>query len=449
MKELYLYNQLTNKKERFVPLESDHVRLYVCGPTVYDWAHIGNGRPVVVFDVLVRLLRYLYGKVTYVRNVTDVDDKIIKAAQDNDEQIESLTVRMLAAFHEDMEALGASPPDIEPCATHHITDMIAMIEGLLAKGCAYECEGHVLFSSSSWQAYGTLSGREMTAQQAGARIEIESYKKEPYDFVLWKPDDTFGWESPWGKGRPGWHIECSAMSHHYLGTPFDIHGGGQDLIFPHHENEIAQSCSFCGTSHMARFWIHNGYVTYEGEKMSKSLGNILTVRQLRQEWQGEVLRYWLLGTHYKKPLDLSHQALCDAEHCLDRLYRAKEEMGEIKETRSQEPSSYEIAPAILEALCDDMNTPLALHLLLAGMLRGERIFYESARFLGFLGDAPSLWFKGGADESIDALIAEREMARKNKDYTRADDIRASLDARGIILEDKAQETSWRRKRHYE
>ena len=321
---LFLHNTLTRRKERFEPLAPDRVGLYVCGPTVYDYAHIGNARPVVVFDVLYRLLKRLYPQVTYVRNITDVDDKIIAAHVETGEPVAAITERTTAAFHDDMAALGALPPDVEPRATAHIAQMIAMIERLIAAGHAYEAEGHVLFDVPSWPEYGCLSRRDRADMVAGARVEVAPYKRDPADFVLWKPStaDQPGWDSPWGRGRPGWHIECSAMSTEYLGETFDIHGGGADLIFPHHENEIAQStCAHEGRP-FVRTWLHNGYLMVEGEKMSKSLGNFYTVHDLLAEFPGEAIRLVLLQTHYRAPLDFTKDALATARITLDRLYGA-------------------------------------------------------------------------------------------------------------------------------
>ena len=326
MPELRLHNSLTRQKERFVPLDPAHVRMYVCGPTVYDLAHIGNARPVVVFDVLARLLRLLYPRVTYVRNVTDVDDKINARAHESGEPIGAITARTTADYHADMAALGAMPPDIEPRATAHIADMIAIIERLIASGHAYVADGHVLFAVGSFAAYGRLSGRSPDELLAGARIDVAPYKRDAGDFVLWKPSsaDLPGWDSPWGRGRPGWHIECSAMSWRYLGESFDIHGGGTDLIFPHHENEIAQSvCAFPG-SRFARVWLHNGMLLVNGEKMSKSLGNFRTVRDVLARAPAEAARLLLLRAHYRAALDFSDQALAESRRELDRFYRALE-----------------------------------------------------------------------------------------------------------------------------
>ncbi|UWN50910.1 Cysteine--tRNA ligase [Alcanivorax sp. ALC70] len=320
---LKLHNTLTGTKDDFVPLDPNRVTLYVCGPTVYNYVHIGNARPVVVFDVLYRLLARLYPEVVYARNITDIDDKIIKACAETGESMDALTGRFTTAFREDMAALGTLEPTITPLATDHIADMIAMIETLIAKGHAYESQGHVLFAVESMPDYGKLSGRNLEDMLAGARVEVADYKRHPGDFVLWKPSDADqpGWDSPWGRGRPGWHIECSAMIHKHLGDVIDIHGGGQDLIFPHHENEIAQGCCAHGTEYV-RYWMHNGYINIDGEKMSKSLGNFRLVRELLKEYPGEVLRFALLSSHYRSPLNFSAELLEQAERSLDSLYYA-------------------------------------------------------------------------------------------------------------------------------
>ncbi|MCC7281524.1 MAG: cysteine--tRNA ligase, partial [Acetobacteraceae bacterium] len=332
MTDLVLYNSATRRKERFAPLDPRHVRLYVCGPTVYDLAHLGNARPVVVFDVLARLLRRLYPKVTYARNITDVDDKINARSRASGEPIAAVTARTTADYHRDMAAIGALPPDVEPRATGHIPAMIALIEKLIANGHAYAADGHVLFSVPSFPDYGKLSNRDTEEMLAGARVDVAPYKRSEFDFVLWKPSDaeTPGWDSPWGRGRPGWHIECSAMAWQHLGEEFDIHGGGADLIFPHHENEVAQSvCAFPGT-HFAKLWMHNGMLLVDGQKMSKSLGNFFTVRDIlgRGAWAGEAFRLLLLKTHYRAPLDFTFAGLEEARRELDRFYRALDRAGE-------------------------------------------------------------------------------------------------------------------------
>jgi cysteinyl-tRNA synthetase len=451
--QLVLHNTLTRRAEPFAPLEPGHVRMYVCGPTVYQRIHVGNARPLVVFDVLFRLLRQLFPRVTYVRNITDIDDKIIDQAKKNGEPIEALTERTIAVFHEDAAALLCLPPTHEPRATRHIDDMIRLIGRLIEKGCAYAADGHVLFHVPAMPAYGRLSRRARDEQIAGARVEVAPYKKDPADFVLWKPStpDQPGWDSPWGRGRPGWHIECSAMAEHYLGVPFDIHGGGLDLVFPHHENEIAQTCCAHGLDLMARFWVHNGFVTMSAEKMSKSLGNILTVAEALAKVPGEAIRLWILSAHYRAPLDCTDEALQQARQTLDRLYAA------LDRAPPAEAGAGEVDGALLEALCDDLNTPRALaavHELAARLNRAgseeERAkaaadLRRSAALLGLLQQDPAAWLRGGVDAArIEALIAERAEARRRRDFATADRIRAELAGAGILLEDTPQGTIWRR-----
>ena len=464
---IHLHNTLSRRKEPFAPIDPTDVRIYVCGPTVYDFAHIGNARPVVVFDVLFRLLRHLYGAdhVTYVRNITDVDDKIIAAAAATGEVIGDLTARTTVAFHADMARLNALPPTAEPRATEHIPAMIAMIETLIARGFAYVAEGHVLFHVPAMTDYGRLSGRSLEDMIAGARVEVAPYKKHPADFVLWKPSapDQPGWASPWGRGRPGWHIECSAMAATLLGQTFDIHGGGQDLIFPHHENEIAQSrCAHDGAP-LARVWLHNGFVQVEGEKMSKSLGNFFTVRELLEEGQrGEAIRLALLMGHYRQPLDITREGLREAKAQLDRFY---------------------LAPLdVLAALEDDLNTPMALshlheaahalnkatrpadkaglkaNLLAAGGLLGlleqdpetwlqhvdVTVVLRGEAARGELGNVSVKIAEGLTTADIDQRIAARAAARKAKNFAEADRIRDELAAGGVLLEDGPTGTKWRR-----
>ncbi|MBT6135849.1 MAG: cysteine--tRNA ligase [Rhodospirillaceae bacterium] len=452
---LKIHNTLTRKKELFVPLDPSHVRLYACGPTVYDHAHIGNARPVVVFDVLARLLRRLYPRVTYVRNITDIDDKINERARERGVSIAEVTEEPTRIYRQDMLAIGALPPDQEPRATEFIAQMIAMTERLIEKGHAYEAEGHVLFNVPSMADYGGLSRRNRKDLIDGARVEVAPYKRDPADFVMWKPsdDDTPGWDSPWGYGRPGWHIECSAMSREYLGETFDIHAGGLDLIFPHHENEIAQSRCCFGTDIMAKYWMHNGYVTVEGEKMSKSLGNFYTVHDLLEEWPGEVIRYALLAGHYRAPLDYSKQGLSEAKSALDRLYQALRNTDELE----SEPV---VSDAVLAALSDDLNTPLAisrLHEMASTLNKSPNAATKSnligsAELLGLLGDDPEDWFKRGSsdgdldDAGIEALIVARATARQTKDFAEADRIRDELLTAGIALEDGSGATTWKRAR---
>ena len=448
MPELHLHNSLSRRKERFEPIDPNHVRMYVCGPTVYDLVHVGNARPVIVYDVLARLLRRLYPRVTYVRNITDIDDKINTRAAENGEPIEALTARTTEAFHADMAALGALPPDIEPRATQHIHEMIVMIERLIASGHAYAAEGHVLFSVGSFADYGKLSGRSPDELLAGARVDVAPYQRDAGDFVLWKPSppELPGWDSPWGRGRCGWHIECSAMSWKHLGESFDIHGGGTDLIFPHHENEVAQSlCAFPG-SRFARYWVHNGMLLVDGEKMSKSLGNFTTLRDALKRAPGEVIRLLLLRTHYRSTPDFSDAAIEEARKELDRFYRAVEACPGVD---VGEPTA-----VVMDALCDDLNTPLALsamHALADRALTGEADAAAALRgagaLLGLLGSTPDAWFRGAGDDAaeIEAAIAERLAARKARDFSRADAIRKELLDRGIELEDRRDGTTgWKR-----
>ena len=454
---LVLYNSLTRRKETFEPLDPGRVRMYVCGPTVYDLAHIGNGRAVIAFDLLYRVLRHAYGAghVRYVRNITDVEDKIIAAARDSGEPIDALTARTTAEFHADMAALGALPPDIEPRATAYIPQMITLIERLIAAGHAYAAEGHALFAVASWPSYGKLARRSRDEMIAGARVEVAPYKRDPGDFVLWKPStpDQPGWDSPWGRGRPGWHIECSAMSETELGETFDIHGGGLDLIFPHHENEIAQSESAHSGHPFARIWMHNEMLTVDGVKMSKSLGNITTVREVLEKAPGEAIRLALLSTHYRDPLDWTEQKWGQARATLDRFYRALD----LPADRSGEPS---VPGAVRDALEDDLNAPLAISQMheLAGAINRAADAAERGRLQGQLRSAGALmgilegdaaaWLRGVSDAEateIETRIVERAQARRERRFADADRIRAELLADGIVLEDKPDgTTTWRR-----
>lgn len=460
---LTLHNTLTRTRERFEPADSGRVTMYVCGPTVYNFAHIGNARPPVVFDVLARVLRRSYGLV-YVRNVTDVDDKINAAAQSEGVEIGELTARYLAAYHEDMAVLGVLPPDVEPKVTEHMPQIISLIERLLESGHAYLADGHVLFSVSSFEAYGELSGRDQEELIAGARVEVAAYKKSPADFVLWKPasEDGVGWESPWGYGRPGWHVECSAMVEAHLGETIDIHGGGQDLVFPHHENETAQSICAHGGRAYSRYWIHNGLIHVESEKMSKSLGNVLLLRDLLTEAPGEAVRLGLLTAHYRQPLDWSASVLADAQHKLDRMYGALRDAGvtgaQIGEPEEPPP------PAVVEALEDDLNSPKALAELfnLARELNRatdpeERTELANAMraggwLLGLLQGDPEAWFVEARssdaleEERIEALLADRESKRRAGDFAGADRIRDELARHGIVIEDGPDGPRWRRER---
>jgi cysteinyl-tRNA synthetase len=460
---LTLYNTLTRRKEPFEPLDPKRVRLYVCGPTVYDRAHIGNARAYVAFDILYRLLRAIYGSehVRYARNITDIDDKINAAARKNGEPIAALTARTTAAFHDDMAELGNLPPDIEPRATENIPQMITMIERLIGTGHAYVAEGHVLFAIASDPNYGCLSRRSRDEMIAGARVEVAPYKRDPADFVLWKPSDADlpGWASPWGRGRPGWHLECSAMSETHLGETFDIHGGGLDLVFPHHENEIAQStCAHAGRP-FVRYWVHNGFLTDAGAKMSKSLGNIRTVRDFLDEAPGEAIRLALLTAHYRDPLDWTSERLHEARRTLDRFYRALtlprdtifEQFGEADQA---------VRP-VREALEDDLNTPLALTHLheLARRINStssdaersalQRALEAGGQLMGLLAHPPLDWLQGSAKADADRIerrIAERAALRRQRRFREADRIRAELAAEGIVLEDRPDgTTTWWRK----
>ena len=411
------------------------MRVYVCGPTIYDRAHIGNARPVVVFDVLFRLLRHTYGEdhVNYVRNITDIDDKIMHRAKERGALIEVVTEETVGWYREDMAALGALPPTHEPRATEFVAQMVAMIETLIAKGHAYEAEGHVLFEVSTYGAYGALSGRSTDDMIAGARVEIAPYKRDPMDFVLWKPstDDQPGWDSPWGRGRPGWHIECSAMSSELLGNDFDIHGGGSDLQFPHHENEIAQSRCAHTDAGFARHWMHNGMINVDGRKMSKSLGNFLTVEDLRGQAPGEVLRLALISTHYRGVLDWTEQKVSEASETLRKWGALVDGV---------EPSA-EVPATVLDALSDDLNTPLAIAEMHKLARAGEAAQLASAMALLNLAAPEAV---AADDNGIEALLIERTDARAAKDFARADEIRKGLEAAGVVVMDKPGEASeWR------
>jgi cysteinyl-tRNA synthetase len=440
---LVVYNTLSREKEPFVPLDAGHVRLYVCGPTVYDYVHIGNARPVVVFDTLYRLLKRHYPRVTYVRNITDIDDRIIVRAADNGESIEALTNRTADAYQGDMRRLGALAPDVEPRATQYVGEMITMIQRLVDNGHAYAADGHVLFSVPSMDDYGRLSRRSRDELIAGARVEVAPYKKDPADFVLWKPstDAQPGWESPWSRGRPGWHIECSAMSAKHLGETFDIHAGGLDLIFPHHENEIAQSRSAFGHPFMATYWMHNGFLNISGEKMSKSLGNFFTVHELLDQFPGEAIRLLLLSAQYRQPLDFTHEGLTQAKATLDRWYGV---------LRGKDAAAGASVPKPVEdALCDDLNTPQAITAI--HQLADPAELRAGANALGLLQQDAEAWFRwtpagssGPADAEIEAAIAARQAARKAKDFKESDRIRDDLKSRGVILEDGPKGTSWKR-----
>jgi cysteinyl-tRNA synthetase len=459
MKTLSLHNTLGGRLEPFVPTDPKRVTMYVCGPTVYNFVHIGNGRPVVVFDVLFRVLRTLYGPehVIYARNITDVDDKINQAAAANGEDIGVLTARYTAAFHEDVARLGALPPTLEPRATEHIGPMIALIENLIRHGHAYVAADHALYDVRSYPEYGRLSGRSLDDMRAGARVEVADYKRDPADFVLWKParPGEPSWPSPWGPGRPGWHLECSAMIETHLGETIDIHGGGHDLVFPHHENEIAQGCGAHGVEY-ARYWVHNGHVTVDGEKMSKSLGNFRLLRDLLEVYPGEVLRLALLARHYRAPLNFSERGLEQAHNSLNSLYRV------LRDHADTAPASIDVRDtAAFAALLDDLNTPAAiaeLHRLgdtLAGATSATEVARRKAELLavgdllGLLQQDPVDWFQGGTPDApstawIEERIAERQAARGARDFARSDAIRDELAAAGIQLEDTASGTRWQR-----
>jgi cysteinyl-tRNA synthetase len=431
-----LHDTLAREKRDFRPADPDRITMYVCGPTVYGRAHIGNARPAVVFDTLARLIRHEFGQdsLVYARNVTDVDDKIISAAEREGVDPSVITKRYERYYLDDMGALGVRPPDIAPHATEEIPAMIAMIERLIEHGNAYEAEGHVLFSVPSDPDYGVLSRRDREQMIAGARVEVAPYKRDPADFVLWKPsgEGVIGWDSPWGRGRPGWHVECSAMIERHLGETIDIHGGGLDLIFPHHENEIAQSMCAHGGAPLANYWVHNGFVDMGAEKMSKSLGNIVTPAELlEQGHRGETLRLALLSAHYRQPLPWTEALVEQAKNTLDRLYRTADD---------SEPTA--VDEGVLDALRDDLNTPLALSRL--STLEGGALA-ASAHLLGLLQSSTGEWFRGGEDAgAIEARIAERAAAKKSRDFATADRIREELKAEGIVLEDGPGGTTWRR-----
>jgi len=456
---MQLHNTYTGRKETFEPLDPQRVTMYVCGPTVYSYAHIGNARPAVVFDVLARVLRRRYPGVIYARNITDIDDKINAAAAKEGVPIGVITSKFAAAYHEDLAALGVLPPDFEPKVTDHLPQIIAMIARLIESGHAYAAEGHVLFHVRSFADYGKLSKRDPKELMAGARVEVAPYKKDPGDFVLWKPstDEQPGWESPWGRGRPGWHIECSAMSETLLGETIDIHGGGHDLIFPHHENEVAQSTCAHGGRTYVRYWMHNGFLTMNSEKMAKSVGNVLLVRQLLTLAPGEAIRLVLLSGHYRQPLDWNDEAIAEARKKLDRLYGALRDLADVA------PAEGVQAPeAFVAALEDDLNTPMALAELfeLARAANKAESSEEKSRIkaqllaagqlMGVLHQQPEAWFgwapprsDGLSAEAIEALLAQRLEARRNKDWAGSDRIRDELKAQGVLIEDSKDGQRWR------
>ncbi len=446
MIELKLHNSRTRARETFTPIDPGDVRIYVCGPTVYDRAHIGNARPVVVFDILYRLLRFVapmngWGKVTYARNITDIDDKINARAAETGRPIRDITEETIAWYVEDMRALGALAPDSVPRATDYVPEMISFINELIDGGHAYEAEGHVLFDVSSYPHYGSLSGRSVKDMIAGARVEVAPYKRDPMDFVLWKPssEDLPGWESPWGRGRPGWHIECSAMTRALFGDSFDIHGGGADLMFPHHENEVAQSCCLAGNDSFANVWIHNELLRVEGQKMAKSLGNYITVRDLLDRGiPGEVVRFVFLGTHHSKPIDWTEERVAEAENTLRKWRRIC----------ADSDASGDVSPRVVEALANDLNTPAAIAVLhdIARTGDGGEL-KASASLLGLLDDQMGEWFNaepvaGGHATIIDEMVEERQLARANRDFAKADQLRERLNAAGVELTDSADGTTW-------
>ncbi|MEH6415859.1 cysteine--tRNA ligase [Pseudomonas sp. CGJS7] len=455
---LHLYNSLSRQVEPFQPLDPSRPTMYVCGPTVYNYVHIGNARGPVVFGVLADLLRRRYGGLAYARNITDVDDKINAAAADQGVPISVITDRFAAAYREDMAALGVKPPDLEPAATAHIGEIVTMIERLIASGHAYEAERHVLFAIGSFDGYGKLSRRDIEDMRAGARVEVAPYKRDPGDFVLWKPssDDLPGWESPWGRGRPGWHIECSAMAAAHLGETIDIHAGGVDLQFPHHENEIAQSECAHGGKVFARWWLHNGMLNFGGLKMSKSIGNIMTINGLVKTYSPEALRYALLSAHYRQPLDWSRDLIEQCTRTLERLY------GTLRDLAGVDAGAIVIPAGVEAALDDDLNTPRALAEVarIASEARKATDPAEQARLkrellgaglaLGLLQQDPAAWFSGATDENddarIQALVDERNAAKQSRDFARADAIRQQLADEGILLEDTPAGVRWKRSR---
>ena len=451
MKELKIFNSLTKKKENFVPISKDKIGMYVCGPTVYDYPHIGNARPLVVFDVLYRLLKKIYGgnKVTYVRNITDIDDKIIESSKKNNKNIGELTKTITASFHKDCKYLNCLKPSFEPKATEHVKEMISMITNLIKNKHAYENEKHVYFSVSSFKEYGKLSNKNSEQMIAGSRVEVSKYKKDPLDFVLWKPSETDdpGWDSPWGRGRPGWHLECSVMSEKFLGKKFDIHGGGLDLIFPHHENEISQSRCANKTDIFANYWVHNGFVTFDKEKMSKSIGNIVAIHKLRENINGQVIRLALLSSHYKQPLDWNEKLIKESQNTLNKWYN-----------QFEKTDSVEIQEDTLHPLLEDLNTPeyiSKLHLLYDESSKGNKSskvkFLSACKLIGLLEEDKDSWesfkkSKAHVDENfINQKIKDRNKARKEGNYKLADTIRKELENNGVIIEDKQDQTNWKYK----
>ena len=446
---MQLYNTISRTKEKFVPLDAHNVRLYVCGPTVYDYPHVGNARPLIVFDVLFRVLREIYGQdfVQYVRNITDIDDKIIETAKKNNISINELTNKVTKDFHSDCNYLNCLTPSVEPKATDHINEMIELTKNLLELNFAYIMQDHVYFEVSKFDSYGKLSNKKIIDLVAGARVEISDLKKNPADFVLWKPSsvDEPGWDSPWGRGRPGWHLECSAMAKKYLGTEFDIHAGGLDLIFPHHENEIAQSVCAHKTKVLANFWLHNGYVTVNREKMSKSLGNFITINELKNKYDGQVIRLAMLSTHYRQPFDWNEKNLETSYMTLNKWY----------EFYSDQDNKLDLGT--LEVLADDLNTPMfisKMHSLYKDAVNGNKNagqqLSDACKLLGLFDKNLASWnniktSKSITAEEIENLIQERKVARDNKNFSRSDEIRDLLIAKGIVIEDNQGKTSWKYK----
>jgi cysteinyl-tRNA synthetase len=454
---VYIHNTLTRRKEEFKPIDAKKVRVYFCGPTVYNYAHIGNARACVVFNLLVNVLRHAYGQhhVQYVSNLTDIDDKIIEAAKQSGEDISVITQKYAKIYNEDMAALGAEKPDHQPRATDYIPQMLSMIDKLIKAGHAYAAEGHVLFDVPSWPDYGKLSRRSRDDLVAGARVEVAPYKKDPADFVLWKPSTPQqpGWDSPYGRGRPGWHLECSAMNEALNGNHFDIHAGGEDLIFPHHENEIAQSVCAHGGETYVNYWMHNGWLMVEGQKMSKSIGNVVLVHELVKRIPGEAVRFALLSSHYRQPFDWTEELLQQSKRTLDRYY------GLLRDVKDVTPIDLDAPQNIVDALKDDLNTPQAFAELAAvaktlstakndiEKSEAKGALLAAGKLMGLLQQDAVAWFKGEGDAegNIQTLIDERNQAKKNKDYKKADQIRRDLEAAGIILEDTPTETRWKRK----
>ena len=459
MHNLKIHNSFSGKKENFIPLDDKHIKIYACGPTVYNFAHIGNARMAVVFDTFVRVLRHTFPKVTYVSNITDIDDKIIAAAREQNLPINEITTKYTQIYNSDMKTLGVNEPDHQPKATEFIDEMIELIETLIDKGHAYEKDGHVLFHVLSYEQYGSLSKRNRDEQIAGSRVEIAPYKKDAADFVMWKPstNDQPGWDSPWGFGRPGWHTECSAMSEKTLGLPFDIHGGGRDLVFPHHENEIAQSCcasaSIDDPTSYAKYWMHNGFVTVDGEKMSKSLNNITLVKELTDKYQGEVLRLALISSHYRQGLDWNEKIIHQAEKLLNKLYKILHEGKDLLTDNSNK-----VDEEMLDAMSDDLNTPKAISILNSLVKEYPKLedsqkagcinkIKKSGQLLGILHQDPETWFSKDTShmdiDLIEGLMKQRDEAKALKNYSEADSIRQKLTGMGVEILDSKDGSKWK------